>query len=1308
MAVAPLALTGRDKTTKSEHLERRHRDSSLFTHIVVVSLVVFGALRFVLEKFWLGQLSSADNFSLFLKSSPSSSTFNKRILVVLPMMGLKKTGLIENDVVTEERLAIQSWNLLAEHLAAANPSHSPNGPLRVLGMVGALSECDPWLYRFMNPNRYACQVLPVECLQTKYDDIPMLNCLLETAVNEAKRSGEELVLFANGDVSFALELLDVVSSIYGDDSILMNNTTKRGAGSHVVVVGQRTDVEVALDNPLSLTRQALIDLHSQAKAEGSLHQDFGIDYFIFPLEALPRRFPPFLVGRFRWDNALLATFLMQGATTVDATKTLSVVHFGVHASDTAHHAQRLGAGYNDELVRTYYNKAFMLGRISNTGWIHQASTETRDDKKPSYLLMPREAPTDADLLRAFQMATFDSHANSDTKGTKMQRNRKLSAGGASEYPNLLLIAVSQQQELTTLVEHSTVNSQSIPAHAMFLTKDPEIHAGLDLHFGSRTFLERKVNWSSPAASIEWHTFGRLLTNSIAVMLTNASAWVESSERPSPLLEHPDWNLRTGDVALHPQDLEQVVGIRPTKTGLAFWEAYRDCHSGKRREEMMKIGNLSALGDWPSRHHQDQVQTPLTKVQCLEAIRETFAIAIHEKPSSKPFSRTLKMQGGVPAENLLNPTLSNVRKQEENIYDQSLGNVSADSPPTYLPTLRKAQNRLDQVRWALEDTSACNKSSIPEKLHMVLTITNPGMYASRYILARDFIQRIARHDSAHVELYIVECAYDGQPFNMTQASNPRHLQVRASTPLWHKENLINVAVARLLPPDWQALAWVDAEIEFESPTWALDALHLLLHVKAADIIQLFSFAEDLGDKSETVHVYTGFIYNYVKQIAYQKKGTDLWHPGYAWGCSRRAYEQVGGLFEGNILGGGDQCTAYALLGMHAQLPDTLKLFPSKGYKEAVFAWEDRFKGLRMGYVPGVIQHHYHGSVKDRKYWERRDLLSDAGFDPQTHVARDEVTGVLVPTAAFPPGLAAGILDYFQSRKEDAITGLEPQALTFNPTHDAIANNEPLRGPLPVIIVVPPGPFPTAPASQGESTEPETLIRHYLDRFHHQNPKDVDLYLVEVARSADGFRFTSSGNPRHLQHVAVDTAESGIKCSGHHLRNLAVRELLPATWEAMAWVDIGAELESRTWARDALRLLNQNSYDAVQLFSHTAETDAWGNTTNIWSGFGYNHGRGVAYESDPARKDSSWYPGGGWAYSRRAFDAGPGLVELSTDEILREDEIQAKCLVGLYSSSGGLLEASALKSEANWKNVRVGYVPGVFKQWTPYTNLLGPPM
>ena len=116
MAAMPLALNGRDKTlSQSEYLGRRPRGGGPFARIVVLSLAVYGALRLILEKFWLGQFSSVDNYSLFLKSSASSSTFDKRILVVLPMMGLKKTGLIEDDVVTEKRLAIQSRQKTEKH-----------------------------------------------------------------------------------------------------------------------------------------------------------------------------------------------------------------------------------------------------------------------------------------------------------------------------------------------------------------------------------------------------------------------------------------------------------------------------------------------------------------------------------------------------------------------------------------------------------------------------------------------------------------------------------------------------------------------------------------------------------------------------------------------------------------------------------------------------------------------------------------------------------------------------------------------------------------------------------------------------------------------------------------------------------------------------------------------------------------------------------------------------------------------------------------------------------------------------------------
>ena len=77
----------------------------------------------------------------------------------------------------------------------------------------------------------------------------------------------------------------------------------------------------------------------------------------------------------------------------------------------------------------------------------------------------------------------------------------------------------------------------------------------------------------------------------------------------------------------------------------------------------------------------------------------------------------------------------------------------------------------------------------------------------------------------------------------------------------------------------------------------------------------------------------------------------------------------------------------------------------------------------------------------------------------------------------------------------------------------------------------------------------LIRLYLDRFQQQNPKDIEVYLVEIAPSADSFRFTSSDNPRHLQHIDVDVMKQ-TEGGRHRLRNLAIQKLLSATWEAMA--------------------------------------------------------------------------------------------------------------------------------------------------------------
>jgi len=117
----------------------------------------------------------------------------------------------------------------------------------------------------------------------------------------------------------------------------------------------------------------------------------------------------------------------------------------------------------------------------------------------------------------------------------------------------------------------------------------------------------------------------------------------------------------------------------------------------------------------------------------------------------------------------------------------------------------------------------NNDPIEDKLHVIAVISNPCLYVTRYILFKEFIQRI-ENEERNVILYIVELTYGDQKFIMTDSKNPRHLQINTKIPLWHKENMINMGVKKLLPRNWKAFAWIDADLEFESSTWALDGLY----------------------------------------------------------------------------------------------------------------------------------------------------------------------------------------------------------------------------------------------------------------------------------------------------------------------------------------------------------------------------------------------------------------------------------------------------------------------------------------------------
>jgi hypothetical protein len=259
------------------------------------------------------------------------------------------------------------------------------------------------------------------------------------------------------------------------------------------------------------------------------------------------------------------------------------------------------------------------------------------------------------------------------------------------------------------------------------------------------------------------------------------------------------------------------------------------------------------------------------------------------------------------------------------------------------------------------------------------------------------------------------AYKNQKFIVTSSKNKNHLQLRCDNPIWHKENMVNLAVKYLLPKTYKAFAWIDADIEFESNTWALDTLKILNGCK--DVVQIFSHALDMNYDETNLNIFNSFGFSYNKKKIYSTKALNYWHPGFGWAITRNAYEKIGGLYDKGILGSGDSIIALSLINKSNYMNN---INYHEDYNNSMLEYQQKAKNLRLGYTPGVIRHHYHGSKQNRKYTERWKVLMEHQYSPVTYLTYDNC-GILIPTEKCPQEFLNNILKYFKDRKEDDYIG-----------------------------------------------------------------------------------------------------------------------------------------------------------------------------------------------------------------------------------------------------------------------------------------------
>ena len=306
------------------------------------------------------------------------------------------------------------------------------------------------------------------------------------------------------------------------------------------------------------------------------------------------------------------------------------------------------------------------------------------------------------------------------------------------------------------------------------------------------------------------------------------------------------------------------------------------------------------------------------------------------------------------------------------------------------------------------------------LDVVLAYNNPIRWISRHKLMLNCINYMLGF--SNIRLTVVECAYGERPFEFDNIPNVNLVKVRAQTLLWLKENLINVGVQHL-PPDWKYLAWIDGDVTFENTNWVQETIHALQQYQ---IIQPWSDAIDLGPENRLLATHKSFCYQWYMGKPLVANSANFWtfnngpydypHTGWAWACTRQFFDWVGGLIDIAVMGAGDHHMALALVGKVNRSVPTDKMPAS--YMRHLNLWQSRalhHGNLNIGFVPGTLRHHFHGSKNHRKYIERWKMITDNRFDPDYDIKKNSF-GVW-ELAGNKPQLSHELDVYFRQRNED---------------------------------------------------------------------------------------------------------------------------------------------------------------------------------------------------------------------------------------------------------------------------------------------------
>lgn len=199
----------------------------------------------------------------------------------------------------------------------------------------------------------------------------------------------------------------------------------------------------------------------------------------------------------------------------------------------------------------------------------------------------------------------------------------------------------------------------------------------------------------------------------------------------------------------------------------------------------------------------------------------------------------------------------------------------------------------------------------------------------------------------------------------------YLKLKSDSAIWHKERILNLLIQKFdLIDRYEYICWLDCDIIFEKPVIIPDNFEMVAFQPFK-----YSFRSKCPrniDYSKPFHM-DG---EKLESFGYNKTDGDI---GLCWAINSEYLDEIGGLFDYGIVGGGDYYFTKRILGEEVH---TGCIEFNKSINEYV---DGSFLSKKeIGYLDNNIYHQFHGKISNRAYDDRIKILRKYEYDPLKHL------------------------------------------------------------------------------------------------------------------------------------------------------------------------------------------------------------------------------------------------------------------------------------------------------------------------------------